>query len=376
MSKRFALIGNQAFSLVNFRGTLLRDLASRGGTCFALAPDFTAETEAKVREFGATPIEISLSRTGMNPAHDVTTYLALVDILRAIQPDVVLSYAYKPAILGTLAARAAGVPRRFAMIEGLGWTFGQGGDVVERIKRQTARLASIFLYRRALEAADGVFFLNDEDITEFQRLRLVNESQSIMMGAIGVNLSDWTRKTPMPSMPTFVLLARMIREKGIYDFVEAARLLRREKIEARFLLLGGLDSNPAAIARSELQSWVGEGVIEWPGHVDAKSWLEKGTVFVLPSYYREGVPRSIQEAMALGMPIITTNVPGCRDTVNPGVNGLLVRPNDPHALATAMRHLAVNPLIAEEMGRNSLQMAKERYDDKVINSRVLDAMHL
>jgi glycosyltransferase involved in cell wall biosynthesis len=170
-----------------------------------------------------------------------------------------------------------------------------------------------------------------------------------------------------------LLAARLIREKGIADFVAAARILRAEHgARARFVVLGGLDSNPSALSRDQMAGWVNEGLLEWPGEVgDVKPWLGACSVFVLPSYYREGVPRSIQEAMARGRPVITTDTPGCRETVIEGENGFLVPPMDSKALASAMAKFIDNPETIRIMGARSRALAEDRFDSRKINEAMV-----
>ncbi|HEX4297809.1 MAG TPA: glycosyltransferase family 4 protein, partial [Devosia sp.] len=192
----------------------------------------------------------------------------------------------------------------------------------------------------------------------------------------GVDLAQWVALPPVTAPLTFTLAARLIREKGIEDFVEAARRIRRDDPRVRFVLLGGIDDNPGAIGRQAVQSWVDEGVVEWPGHVDVRRWLAETSVFVLPSVYREGVPRSIQEAMATGRAIITTDSPGCRETVVDGQNGFLVPPRDVAALAAAMQRFVATPDLVARMGRESRQLAEARFDVRKINRTLIEAMGL
>jgi Glycosyltransferase len=182
---------------------------------------------------------------------------------------------------------------------------------------------------------------------------------------------------PVTRPVTFLLAARLLREKGIVEYAEAARLVRSRHADARFILLGGLDTNPGGLRRDEIDAWVSEGVLEWPGHVpDVRPWLARASVYVLPSYYREGVPRSTQEAMAMARPVITTDAPGCRETVIDGRNGFLVPPRDPMSLAEAMERFVLDPELIVSMGEESRRIAEERFDVKRINRRMMEAMDL
>jgi glycosyltransferase involved in cell wall biosynthesis len=175
---------------------------------------------------------------------------------------------------------------------------------------------------------------------------------------------------------TFTLVARLLGEKGIREYVAAARQVKARHPEVRFLLLGWIDSTPSAIGEAEVASWVADGIVEWPGYVDVRPWLAQTSVFVLPSYYREGVPRSTQEAMAAGRPVITTDAPGCRETVVAGENGFLVPPRNVDSLVTAMLYFVENPQQVRIMGRNSRRLVEERFDVRAINERMLSAMGL
>ncbi len=283
-------------------------------------------------------------------------------------------YAIKPVIYGSLAARIAGVPRRFAMIEGLGYAFTPP-DGREHLKRRALRGMVSILYATALRSPSRVFFLNGDDIDEFTRSHLVSPKKASLLGGIGVELEKWPPAPPVTRPVTFLLAARLLREKGIVEYATAARLVRSRHPEARFILLGGLDSNPGALSREEVESWSDD--VEWPGHVpDVRPWLARASVFVLPSYYREGVPRSTQEAMSMARPVITTDAPGCRETVVDGVNGFLVPPRDPQALAEAMERFILHPELIERMGQASRRLAEERFDVRRANLRIMEEMGL
>ncbi len=372
MPARFAVISNQGFSLYNFRGPLITELVRRGVKVFALAPDFDDASRSAVADLGAIPVDYSLSRTGMNPARDLLDMLRLARLLRDLRVDASLGYFIKPVIYGTLAAWLARVPRRYALIEGLGYAFTPSGGRESR-RRGLLRRAVTLLYKVALRRAHRVFLLNDDDIDELVSNGVVRRAAISKLGGIGVDLDDWAAVPQVTRPIGFLLAARLLREKGVVEFVEAARRVKASYPEARFVLLGGLDSNPGGLGRSEVEAWVDEGLIDWPGHVDVKPWLAQASVFVLPSY-REGVPRSTQEAMAMGRPIITTDAPGCRETVVDGENGFLVPVRDSAALASAMVRFVLQPDLILSMGQASRRLAEKRFDVRRVNRTFLETM--
>lgn len=369
---RIAFITSQAFSLANFRGPLIKALVSRGIEVFTLAPDFDDKTRELVRSLGATPMDCSLSRTGVNPFRDGLDIIKLAVQLRRLQPDVTLGYFIKPVIFGTLAGWLAGVPRRLAMIEGLGYVFTPLSRIIP-IHRKILRALVSSLYRFALKRASKVIFLNGDDIAEFVGAGLVPAGKVIELGGIGVDLTDWPLTKAVTKPVSFLLAARLLKEKGIVEYAEAARLVRARYPGVRFVLLGGLDPNPGGLGLSEVQAWVTEGLLEWPGHVAVRPWLVQTSVYVLPSY-REGVPRSTQEAMAMGRPVITTNAPGCRETVDDGVNGFLVPVRNVLDLAAAMMRFVEHPSLIEAMGLESRRLAEERFDVNKVNARLLNIL--
>lgn len=371
---RFAIISNNAFSLVNFRAPLIDEIVQRGHKVYALAPDFDQPSRAAITDIGAEPISISMSRTGVNPARDAWDILRLRQELARLRLDVVLGFAIKPVIYGMLAAKSAGVPRRFALIAGLGYAFGDAANGAAR-GRVLHHLARTF-YTAALARTDRVFMQNPDDLRDFERMNIVARDKMVLVNGTGVDLEHWPLLEPITQPVTFLLAARLLFAKGVREFVSAARMLKPDYPAARFILLGGTDTNPDAIATGQVEEWVKEGLIEWPGHVDVHPWLARSSVYVLPSYYREGVPRSIQEALASGRPVITADTPGCRETVVEGVNGFLVPPRDPEALAAAMRRFLKQPQLIIDMGQQSRLVAQERFDVHAINALMINGMGL
>ncbi len=371
MPKRVALIGNQAFSMLNFRGRLIHDIVAKGHEVYAFAPDFDESSRAAIGALGARPIDHGLHRTGMNPVSDVAGVVDLVAKLRTIRPDIAIGYSIKPATYGVLAGWAAGVPRQFAMIEGLGHIFVSHSSPKARALRATVSL----LYRSALHRAERTFFLNADDRADFLELGLVDAARSEVIGAIGVDLGEWRPAVPVMDPMTFLFVGRLLREKGLLELIEAARTVKSSHPETRFILLGDVDSNPSSVTRAEVESWVAEGLVTWPGQVDVAPWIAKSSVFVLPSY-REGVPRSTQEAMAMARPVITTDVPGCRETVIHRRNGFLVPPRNSDAIARAMLEFLCEPQLVATMGLVSREIAEAKFDVTHANARLMDAMTL
>lgn len=369
-----SIVGNQAFSLLNFRGPMIAEMVASGSEVFALAPDYDETTCAQVIALGAKPVNYSLSSTGMNPLRDIADILRLACFFHRLKPDMSLAYVPKPVIYSTLASWLARIPRRFALITGLGYSFTPSIKS-EPLKRRMLRHLVLNLYKVALKRADKVFFQNDDDRDLFISAGIVKASQSIRINGTGVELNQWQPVPPVKDPITFLLTARLLREKGIVEYVEAARLVKDKYPKVRFILLGGLSSNPGALSRVEVENWVAEGILEWPGNVlNVKSWLAQASVYVLPSYYREGIPRSTQEAMAMARPVITTDAPGCRETVIEGENGFLVSVRDPDALAAAMERFILQPDLIDKMGHASRKIAEERFDVHKINQVILREM--
>ena len=372
--KTLAIISSQAFSVVNFRGPLIRALVLSGARVYALAPDYDEAIRQQVIAMGAEPVDFELSRAAINPARDIVDTFRLTQLLRKLRPDVTLGYFIKPVIYGTLAAWIAGAPRRIALIEGMGYVFTLSGNDFS-IRRRLLRWTVSLMYRVSLACAHKVIVLNNDDIEEMARGGLANPAKIVHLDGIGVDLEKWSLAPAVTAPITFILVARLLREKGVFEYLAAARIVKKQAPTARFILLGAADLNPGSLHPSELQGWVDEGVLEWPGHVDVKPWLCQASVFVLPSF-REGLPRSTQEAMAMGRAVITTDVPGCRETVIDGMNGFLVPARDHSALADAMMKFVDNPSLIVTMGQSSHQMAIDRFDVHKINHQFIEVLSL
>lgn len=367
---KVCLVGHAAAATLNFRGPLIKDLLGAGCHVVVLAPDWSPELKHRVESLGARAYAYPLLRTGLNPWHDVLSLVALVKRFRTEKPDVVLTYAAKTNVWGTLAAWLAKVPRRVAMVEGLGFALIEGSPGERSFKRRVAATALTLLYRWAFRMAHRVVILNPDDARDLQLCCGLPVHKTVLLGGIGVSLDEWPRCAAHVQPLTFTLVARLLRAKGVMEFLAAAREVKAKHPAVRFWLLGPLDDSPDGLGEADVRPWLQDGTVEWPGAVDVRPWLAQTSVFVLPSY-REGVPRSTQEAMAMGRPVITTDVPGCRETVVDGVNGFLVPPRDTKALVMAMSRFIEQPELIERMGRESRRLAEERFDVRRANERLL-----
>lgn len=373
---RLGLITSQAFSIGNFRGPLIRELVAQGVRVYAFAPDYDDATRKAVKALDAEPVDYSMQRAGISITRDATGMLGLARTLHRLRLDVTLAYFVKPVIYGSFAAWMAGIRRRFSIVEGLGYVFAEDGRLDSFRRRALRRVVSL-MYRRASAINEKVFFLNEEDINEFLSKRLINREKTVRLNGIGVDLKYY-EPVPVVKRPvTFILAARLLKEKGVYDYISAARRVLSLYPDTRFLLVGGEDPNPGSVTESEMRQWVDEGIVEWQNHVaDVRPWIAEASVYVLPSYYREGVPRGNQEAMAMGRPVITTDWVGCRETVENGVNGFLVPTRDPGAVSEAMIRFIRKPDLIEKMGVKGRRMAEIKFNAHEINRIIMKEMGL
>jgi len=347
-----------------------------GHQVHALIPEYDFLPE--VEELGISWDLVQLSRTGMDPKADLRYYRQLRKFMSDWQPDVVYSYSIKPVIYGSLAARASGVPVIAAMITGMGYLF-TGETIKQRVLRQVASS----LYRRGLAAADRIFFQNPDDLALFRELGIIgpeDEAKITRTNGSGINLERFPSSPPPipPEEPvTFLMIARLLQDKGVREFVRAAEMLRSDYPKAQFVVVGPHDPLlPHALPADELEQWKVNGVVSFIGGVkDVRPYLKECSVYVLPSY-REGTPRSVLEAMAIGRPVITTDTPGCRETVVDWVNGFLVPVKSAEALASRMKIFLQQPDLIDVMGSNSLGLAADKYDVRLVNRVILEAIGL
>lgn len=379
-NNKIVLIGTTAASVYGFRRDLIKALVSQNYVVYAFISEYGNHCLEEIRKIGAIPIIYTLSRGGLNPWADLKTLNELKNKLGDIQPVVVLSYFTKPVIYGSLAAKLSHIPRIVGMLEGLGspFTIHQTG---QSLKIRLIRFIQINLYRIVFPYLDKIVFLNPDDpIDLIKKNALKHKPNAVeLLGPIGLNLQDYTYSSwDTSSQVSFIFIARLIAEKGVFEYIEAAKLVKKRYPDVVFKMIGGLDQeNPHGLSQDELDQIVSLGIIEYPGFVnDVESRIKNSAVFVLPSYYREGVPRSTQEAMAIGRPVITTDVPGCRETVVEGVNGFLVPKWDAAILADRMCYFVENPEQVNIMGLESYRIAVEKFDVRTANQKLFVIMGL
>jgi glycosyltransferase involved in cell wall biosynthesis len=374
-SKIVLLLASYSRSVINFRGPLLDDLLARGHSVVVAAPndEHFDEVERALNEINIELNPVPLDRAGMNPFKDLQTYRSLVSLLSRTRPDVLIAYTAKPVIYGGLAAKAVGGINFFPIITGVGYAFTDA----EHIKRKLVRAAVEKLYRCGLASASTVIFQNPDDEALFRSLGLLQkDSEVCCVSGSGVDLSAFP-PVPLPRAPVFLMMARLVSDKGVREYVAAARKIKLQYPHAVFRLAGAFDRNPTSIKVIEVKQWVDEGVIEYLGDLSSvQQALAACQIYVLPSY-REGTPRSVLEAMATCRPIIATDVPGCRETVIHGKNGLLVPPHDSDALAEAIIQMIDRPpLNLQKMADSSLELAREKFDVRKVNAAILHSMNL
>lgn len=368
---KLLLIAGLAESILNFRGDLLRSCQAAGAEVHVAAPVLDPCMQQEMASLGWRVHGIPLQRTGTNLVSDFLTVWALYRLMRKVRPEYVLTYTIKPVVYGSVAAWLARVPGRFAMITGLGYTF------MGNPERRTLGGLVQRMYRFSLCRVHKVFFQNPDDEALFRQLNLLEKyTPSRVINGSGVNLAQFSM-TPLPQEPTtFLFIGRLLGDKGVREYVLAAQQVKALHPTARFTLVGWIDENPDAIKQAELDAWVKQGTLDYLGRMeDVRPALAACTVYVLPSY-REGTPRTVLEAMAMGRPIITTDAPGCRETVIDGDNGFLVPVKSVGSLVEAMERFIKEPDLVSRMGKRSREIAEEKYDVHKVNAVMIREMGL
>ena len=367
--KKFVLISPKNRTVYNFRGDLIKEIIARSYEVIVTGPDQTDVD--KIEALGARFHEIPMNKTGTSVLDDIQYCRALTAFLKKEKPDATLSYTVKPCVYGSMAAKRAGVKNITSLVTGGGYTF-----IATSLKARTLGVIVRMLYRIGFEKADHVIFQNQDDLNEFCEKGLVRREKCSFVNGSGVNLGHFEQR-PMPETPVFFMLSRLLKSKGVGEYLEAARIVKAKHPEARFCILGKYEiAMQDALERDYVETFIRDGIIErFDETSDVRPYYSMCSVYVLPSY-REGTPRTVLEAMAMGRPIITTDTQGCRETVRDGQNGFLVPVRDVRAVADRMCWFIEHPDAIAVMGQNSLEYVKKKFDVNKVNTDMIRMMNL
>ncbi len=369
--KKILIIANAGFTVLNFRTELIKTLVTKGYSILVVCPEkclLMAETNLSVElaKLGAIHLPIEFKRSGINPFVEIRLFISLFNILRKIKPNVVLNYTIKPTIYGSIVAKLAGAKYIASNITGIGYVFTS-----TTVKSKFLLVITKVLYKVSLLCNDLVFFQNLDDKALFSSLGLTNSVRTKVINGSGVDTDKFKRQNFHPRTNSFLFIGRMLVDKGVIEFINAAELLKRKYPTSKFTLLGPIDDNPNSLSSIELEKNISAGIVEYlPPVGDVRPILEEHEIFVLPSY-REGTPRSILEAMSMSMPIVTTDVPGCRETVISETNGYLVEVKNYQSLAKAMESFIIDKKLVKIFGDSSRELACKKYDVKKVNESIL-----
>lgn len=363
-----AVVAADGESLVNFRGPFIRYLVSQGNrvVCVSIEPPETMRDA--IASLGAEYAQVAGSRVGIGIGDGLRMIAGYTRLFRFLRPDLCFLYMSKPTAFGSVAAALSRVGHYSVLVNGLENAFYRTG-----LKDFVVRLVMSAGYRFAAGRADCMFFQNHDDLTYFRTHHLLPRENALVVGGSGVDMTHYVRQ-PLPDGPVFLMVARILWSKGIREYLEAAAAVKKECPEAVIRLVGGFDHNDESLTQEEMEERFRDSGVEYCGHTDdVRPFLADCSVFVLPSYH-EGMPRSVIEAMAVGRAIITTDVPGCRETVKEGKNGFLVPVKDGAALAEKMLLLARDASLRARMGEESYRICSEKFEVGKVNAAMYGAM--
>lgn len=367
---KIAVLSSHTSSLFWFRMDMMKEFIKNGHTVIALGPESEEEWKDKFKQNGIEYKQLYVERNGVNPLKDMKTYRELYKFVKLEKPDKIFTYQAKTIVYGSIAARLNGITEIYPMIAGLGSVFrGQG------LKNSIIKTIMKIEYWLACKVSKKVFFQNNDDKNEFVNNKIVTARKTVITNGSGVNL-DKFKPVPLPKEPAFLFIGRLIKDKGIMEYLEACKKVKKKYPEMRCLLVGPYDSNPSALKPEELKPYIDNEIIEYFGEQeDVRSFIAQCSTFILPSYH-EGTPKTVLEAMAMGRPIITTDAPGCRETVTDGLNGFLVPVKNVNILAEKMLWMIENKNAVEKMGQESFEVCKNKFDVKKVNEVILSTMGL
>lgn len=367
---KIMIISPKNKTVFNFRGDLIKAMIAAGHSVVVTGPN--QDYIDDIMSLGVSKfIEVTLVKDNTNILGDLNYYKKLVKAMKAEKPELVFSYTIKPVIYGSIAARRAGIKRVYPMITGLGRVYTSNS-----LKTKVIRMITDLLYRFAFKDISKVMFQNTDDMQQFVKAGYIPKSKAVHINGSGVNMERFKYKG-LSENHVFLMTGRIMKEKGVLEYCKAAEFVKKIHPEASFVLLGGFDKSIGAIKPCDIAPYIEAGIIEFPGEQkDVVPYIDKCRYFVLPTYYREGVPRTILEAMAMGRPVITTDWPGCRDAVIDGETGFLVEPKNTEQLAEKMCELIKNQDVVRKMSANALTRCMEVYAVNIVNESMFRYMEL
>jgi glycosyltransferase involved in cell wall biosynthesis len=368
--KKIILLSGSGDTVAWFRLDFLNEFLLRSYKVYVLAPDIRDDLKPELINMGIEFIEIKLERKGFNVLNLISSVCELVSLFKEIQPNIIFSYTHKAILSGSLAAKISGFSNTFSMVTGTGHLFDN-----QTKKEKVIKFIGSLALRIALRFNKLVFFQNPDDQALFLKNNIVLSQKTKLVNGSGVNLDKFSL-SPLPAEPIFLCMARLIKSKGLEEFARAAKRVKKLNPEARFILYGYPDDHPDSIDENEIISnWFNDFGVEYFGYaenpIDA---IKECSVFVLLSY-KEGTPRVVLEAMAMGRSIITTDAPGCRETVKNGVNGFLIPRFDDLEAANAMTKL-LSAELRKEMGKESRKFCESKFNVLDVNNTLLSEMEV
>jgi len=372
---KFLLIASYSESLINFRLKFIKALQAKNIQVHVAAPglSFSSSTRKKLEREDVEVHDIFMDRAGTNPLNDIRTFLSLLFLIYRHKPDCVMAYTLKPIIYGIYASYLCRVKKRYSLITGLGYGFIESHE----LRRRLVGFFTKIFYKVVLSKSHVIFFQNPDDRNLFyEKLLITRKSRTFVVNGSGVDLKKFRQVRFNKGRMNFLLISRLLFDKGIREFVGAARKVKRKYPNIKFTLAGWIDENPNSISQNDLDAWIDEGIIDYLGKLsDVRGAIENCSVYVLPSY-REGTPHSVLQAMSIGRPIITTDVAGCKETVVDGYNGFLVQVRSVDSLEEAMLKFIKKPDLINKMGEASRKIAEEKYDVDKVNESLIKRMSI
>lgn len=369
MNKKVLFLANAAFTISNFRIELIEDLKRKGFDVYIICPEGDNKSDVAFKRVGATVIPINVNRNGSNPLSDILYFFSLFRKISSLKPDFILNYTIKPLLYGSISSFFLKKDLKvMSNITGVGYVFS-GASFHQKLIR------SIILpfLRFALKNNDVVFFQNKDDYQLYREFDLLSDRNTIeLLNGSGVNLKKFEPRTDSYSKLTFIFIGRFMKDKGIFNFIEAARYLKKKYgSSVSFMMFGNVDSNPESLSKSEIENLIADNVFDRICATDdIYGVLKNNAVVVLPSY-REGTPKSVLEGLACGLPVITTDAPGCKETVIEGFNGFLVPVNNTEHLINSCESFVEDSELIKNFGRNSRVLAEEKFDVNLVNRNIL-----